>query len=743
MRESSRRQPPVPRADSLEQRKPRPPLTANLDSRFAHDFSRVAAHASTGSAADGSASPLPFLDRIQSSFGRFDVSHARAHLDSPAAKATGANAFTAGEDVSFAARPTLRTAAHEATHVLQQRAGVPFSGRGQRGDPFERQADAVAERVVQGRSSENLLSTIPRGTAGSGTAMQFDDPPKAPATRPASQPATQPATQPVAPPVVAGGDPLRYDRSWYSSLSVPDEALTEAWMESRMKKIFTTHTVKGIPVGAPKETRLFLLYLLEEVADRKNWGAEQDLVAPIAWPAKKGDPAPVGRVTVRIDKLGNASAELVAQGPVPKAPQTTLAAGSTLLIDTYHFSGVSDDGTATWSDSDISDVVEALKLLPPAEKDVLSGVELIRVKDIPGKFAGLFASGGVSPADPTTVIKPSLKLANAAFDAEKRFYGGTKGTVPSSFYTIVHEVGHAVEEEKYRPLAEAYNTAAVKSNKLGKPVQESADEHKKLSADYAKLYPQYDAAKKAGDATKTAKLETQLLALQKKIDAAYARNVAANKKYKPVHKTAEDAKQKMKKTLVDPTAIVKPLETDAAAKKVLATDAIAKIAPVRAALPQPQVTGSQPFMDEIDKTTKAIETFSTSAKDAGKIEPLEEPVLRQIETRNLEAKKLALAAPAHPALASMKLAAEAQDVWFSAERTAARAPHRTLHLQSFVDLVTAKKIEPFTDYAKKNWPHNPAEFYAEAYALWRTDPDFLSDNYKPVFDYFESGDYRK
>ncbi len=733
MRESARRQPPVPRSDSSTQRRPDPPLTAKLDSRFEHDFSRVATHAPRGEA-----TPLPFLDRIQSSFGRFDVSQARAHLDSPAAKATGANAFTMSEDVSFAARPTLRTAAHEATHVLQQRAGVPFSGRGQRGDSFERQADAVAERVVQGRSSESLLTSIPRGVPRPGTAMQFDDPPKVPATQPAKQPATQPAAQPAA----QVADPLRYHRGWYTSLHVPDPAVTEAWMEGRVKKIFTTYDVKGIPAGAPKETRMFLLYLLEEVGDKEQWGMEQDLVVPVAWPVKKDDPAPVGRVTVRIDKLGNASVEFVGTGPAPTAPQTTVAAGSTVLIDTWHFSAVRDDGTAAWRDAEISDVIEALKLLPPAEKDVLKGVELIRVKDIPGGFAGEFSSGGTSGADQTTLVKSSLKLANGAFEAQKRFYGGTKGTVPSSFNIIVHEVGHAVEEAKYRPLAEAYNVAAVKSNKLSIPTRETFEEHKKLTADYAKLYKQYEAAKTAGDTTKADKLGKQLIELKKKVDAVLAKNLAAGKKSNPAHDAAEDAKKKMKKTLVDPKTIVKPLETDAAAKKVLATDAVAKIAPVRTALPQPEITSSQPFMDEIDKTTKAIETFAASAKDV-KISTLEEPVLTQIEARTKEAKKLAVAAPAHPALASMNLAADAQDAWFSAERTAARAPKRTLHLQSFVDLVTTNKIEPFTDYAKKNWPHAPEEFYAEAYALWRTDPDFLSSNYKPVFDYFENGDYHK
>lgn len=57
-----------------------------------------------------------------------------------------------------AGEPTLRTAAREVAHVIQQQAGVQLSGGvGQVGDRYEQHADAVAEQVVQGRSAEALL----------------------------------------------------------------------------------------------------------------------------------------------------------------------------------------------------------------------------------------------------------------------------------------------------------------------------------------------------------------------------------------------------------------------------------------------------------------------------------------------------------------------------------------------------------------------------------------------------------
>jgi hypothetical protein len=112
---------------------------------------------------------LPHLDAIQRSFGRHDVSQIEAHTDhraAAAAEAMGAEAFARGHHVAFAGTPSLHTAAHEAAHVVQQRAGVQLKGGvGEVGDPYERHADAVADAVVQGKSSEALLDAY-AGTAG-------------------------------------------------------------------------------------------------------------------------------------------------------------------------------------------------------------------------------------------------------------------------------------------------------------------------------------------------------------------------------------------------------------------------------------------------------------------------------------------------------------------------------------------------------------------------------------------------
>lgn len=132
----------------------------------------------------GAGSQIPYLSQIQRSFGRHNVSDVIAHSDGAAQKSAlkmGASAYAQGKHVAFGIAPDLHTAAHEAAHTVQQQAGVQLAGGvGRTGDPHEQHADAVADRVVQGLSSESLLdlytgpaqaaaTQAQSGTAGTGT----------------------------------------------------------------------------------------------------------------------------------------------------------------------------------------------------------------------------------------------------------------------------------------------------------------------------------------------------------------------------------------------------------------------------------------------------------------------------------------------------------------------------------------------------------------------------------------------
>jgi Domain of unknown function (DUF4157) len=145
---------PVPGREAVEEEQPASELHDGTSRD--EDMQSIAAQG-----LKGPAGPIPHLSAIQRSFGRHDVSGVRAHVAGGAAQASralGARAFATGTEVGFRETPDLHTAAHEAAHVVQQRAGVHLkNGVGETGDVYERHADEVANLVVAGRSAERLL----------------------------------------------------------------------------------------------------------------------------------------------------------------------------------------------------------------------------------------------------------------------------------------------------------------------------------------------------------------------------------------------------------------------------------------------------------------------------------------------------------------------------------------------------------------------------------------------------------
>lgn len=125
---------------------------------------------------------LPFADELQRAFGTSALRSVKAFVGGAASRANeqlGSSAFTLGDRVAFARPPDLWTAAHEATHVVQQRAGCRQRDRVVMEDSLqERQADAIADRVSRGESAAPLFDQrCGRGTApadgGVGRRLQF------------------------------------------------------------------------------------------------------------------------------------------------------------------------------------------------------------------------------------------------------------------------------------------------------------------------------------------------------------------------------------------------------------------------------------------------------------------------------------------------------------------------------------------------------------------------------------------
>ena len=126
----------------------------------------------------GSAESLPHSAAVQESFGHHDISGGRRTWGTTRRKASarlGADAFAFRDHVAFGGTPDLRTTAHEAAHVVQQRAGVALrDGIGERGDVYERHADEVADKVARGEPAEALLDRMvaPDRAGGAQSAVQ-------------------------------------------------------------------------------------------------------------------------------------------------------------------------------------------------------------------------------------------------------------------------------------------------------------------------------------------------------------------------------------------------------------------------------------------------------------------------------------------------------------------------------------------------------------------------------------------
>lgn len=129
----------------------------------------------------GGGAELPFRERIQKAFGHHDLTGVTAQIGADSgAGDVGAEAYATGESIGFAKSPDLHTAAHEAAHVIQQRAGASTAS-----DALEEHADKVADLVVQGKSAvkeldEMVGQKVPGRGQGTGklVQMRWGDPEK-------------------------------------------------------------------------------------------------------------------------------------------------------------------------------------------------------------------------------------------------------------------------------------------------------------------------------------------------------------------------------------------------------------------------------------------------------------------------------------------------------------------------------------------------------------------------------------
>lgn len=504
------------------------------------------------------------------------------------------------------------------------------------------------------------------------------------------------------------------------TFSPPPKGLSEAGMraqvDAKTRKTppdITRWTIKGaVPT---EEAYIFLEEALFEFGSRKRWDSVVHLEMDIGWEQKVSAGAgiiPSGLVTISIDPAGVATAELVSRVATNVAPALGPGAAAAKLKATFGMDAVAGD--KPWSDSELEQVVQAVDLLRATDRDALRGVQLMRYSTLPKGRAGDFTAGGGVAREATRVsAKPTLRLADLAFPSH-RFAAGPTGaatSLPGSEQTILHEVGHAVEEALWRAAHEAEDTAVIRQHVAIQAQKAALDRWRKVAGTP-------DAWAASDEHTKRA-----------------AATLAATTR-------ASAAKASLASTQVS-AKVVAQLEADVAAKKT-AYDTARRTAGVAVGAMNPQETAeSLTYRSAVDDLARLISEYGKKAQPGADRDQLDDGLVAAQDARKKARAALAAQNAANPALAAFDPVDTAEDDWMHAARMLGHTRGRTKRLQKFVDLVNASGFQGVTQYARDNWPYKPEEFYAETFSLWLTEPAFLQKNYPALFDFFDKGDYAK
>jgi hypothetical protein len=187
------------------------------------------------------------------------------------------------------------------------------------------------------------------------------------------------------------------------------------------------------------------------------------------------------------------------------------------------------------------------------------------------------------------------------------------------------------------------------------------------------------------------------------------------------------ATAKFNKRVDEQAATDSALTSAANTMNPVATDASAIANQVNDLVKQRGVAKTKADKDAIDAQIKELK--KEHAELSKKLAPLK------------EAHKKAQAADT-TAISNKDAAEKAKDTAVETADKTKAASGAHLPVQRFVDFVAEKKIPPITKYAAKHWPSEPEEFYAEAYSLYRTNPDGLKEKSTELFNWFKGGNYK-
>jgi hypothetical protein len=198
-----------------------------------------------------------------------------------------------------------------------------------------------------------------------------------------------------------------------------------------------------------------------------------------------------------------------------------------------------------------------------------------------------------------------------------------------------------------------------------------------------------------------------------------------------------------------------PAAADAARANKAANDARAAQLQTNAAInaarkkrfPQKDVPLAQSLLNAVSAAHKALQAFertpddthqtdaanAISARDTTKAAVAANKAIMTAFTPSLNAQDRYFAA-LKKLLSAMNTAAASR-----AKADALKSGPNTKRLQTFIDFVKKEKIPPPTAYAAKHWPGEPAEFFDEAFSLWKNDPVFFAKYSSKLKAWFDAG----
>jgi hypothetical protein len=433
----------------------------------------------------------------------------------------------------------------------------------------------------------------------------------------------------------------------------------------------------------PAEAECIKNYL-SSISLAKN--SEHRLIAPIG-PAPEDGPAPRGRLLVSVDHTGLAVARLVERSPdtgdeIENSANATAELQAT-LTERFGLAGFETEGGATWTTSDIHKLDRALARVPADDRDAVRGITFVRAKNLDkaeneGRTLGLFT---------VRLVGRRIKLADVAFQGDQFAFTGTRAAVASSSQVALHEIAHAIE---HQPQLDAeLRLSQVKS-----------------SAPQGRLFnDELDALEQALPESIESDVRGQILGVtvalmdRPKNDAFFAVAGFVNN----VRQVLDDPGKKQLDACN--TAWNKVVEHKEAVVVLLEEQGARRVAALKTGI------------------VNYIKAVQNAPALRGQLRDAEEDLASKEQAHRVALDK-----------ARAELAAE----------TSEKDGKRSRRLQSFMEFVVEWQIPPtITAYAESSWKsEKPGEFYAEAYALWLSDPQFLRRNFQPLYLYFKQGRHR-